>query len=208
MKHARNSLSQFSMGLALAGLLFLGTGCTTVQKYSLTHRLWDNGDLRKWSEPATNPDLILFRAANGADVLVQYDALSEKRSAVKRRAYYLQENSARVAGGKKPHFVNPSQAAGLTPIPVLKWDSVNTNAPPDFAEYAVTAEDGWRFDLYPSTGRRETHDLPVYPESSGTAARIALTPFAVAGDTVMVAGVVALVVIIAFAESYAYCYGH
>ena len=202
MKHARKILARFSLALALAGLLFLGTGCTTVEKYSLTHRLWDNGDLRKWSEPAPNPDLALFAATNAADVLVQYDALSEKRSAVKRRAYYLQENEARVAGGKKPRFVNSSQAAGLTPIPVLKWDSGNTNSPPDLAGYAVTAEDGRRFDLYPSTGRRETHDLPVYPESSGTPMRVALTPFAVAGDTLMVAGVVVFIGIIVLAESH------
>lgn len=190
------------MGLLLGGLLFLGTGCTTVQKYSLSYRVWDTGELRKFSEPAPDPNLALFKARQDQEVLVQYDAWSEKNEAVKRRAYYLRLNQTRISSGKKPRFVNPSKAAGLTPIPVLQWDSVNTNAPPALAEYAVTAEDGRRFDLYPSTGRRETHDLPVYPESSGTPMRVALTPFAVAGDTVMAAGVVAFIGIIVLAESH------
>jgi len=38
-----------------------------------------------------------------------------------------------------------------------------------------------------------TYDFPVYPETCGTPTRIALTPFAVAGDTVMV-GLVSAVV--------------
>jgi hypothetical protein len=63
-------------GLVAVFVLLL-TGCTTVEKYSLTYRLWDNGDLRKWSEPAPNPNLALFEATNAADVLVQYDALKQ-----------------------------------------------------------------------------------------------------------------------------------
>jgi uncharacterized lipoprotein YmbA len=31
--------------LVAAGLLLLLTGCKTVEKHSLTYRLWDNGDL-------------------------------------------------------------------------------------------------------------------------------------------------------------------
>ena len=54
--------------LVAAGLLLLGTGCETIEKYSLTYRLWDNGDLRKWSEPAPNPKLAMFEATNHADV--------------------------------------------------------------------------------------------------------------------------------------------
>jgi len=38
-----------------------------------------------------------------------------------------------------------------------------------------------------------TFDLPVYVETSGTPIRIVLTPFAVAGDTVMVGVVAAFV---------------
>ncbi len=38
-----------------------------------------------------------------------------------------------------------------------------------------------------------TFDLPVYPETSGTLTRVVLTPLAVAGDTVMVGAVAAVV---------------
>ena len=84
-----------------AGLLLLLTGCKTVEKHSLTYRLWDNGDLRKWSEPAPNPNLAIFEATNSADLLVQYDAFSEKHSVIKRRAYYLRRNETRIAAGKE-----------------------------------------------------------------------------------------------------------
>jgi hypothetical protein len=81
---------------------------------------------------------------------------------------------------------------------------VNTNAPPELADYAVAAEDGRGFTLYQSPGGAETHSLPIYRESSGTAMRVALTPFAVAGDTVRAAEVVAVLGIIAMAQSGAY----
>jgi len=202
MKHSRSFFARFSTGLALFGLLFVETGCSTVEKYSLTHRLWDTDEFRKFSEPALDPNLALFKARQDHEVLVQYDARSVMNDVVKRRAYYRRLNQAHISSGKKPRFVNLLQAAGLTPIPVLKLDSANTNAPPDFAEYAVTTNEERRFALYLPTGRRETHSLPVYPETSGMAARIALTPFAVAGDTIRVAGVVAFIGLIALAESH------
>jgi hypothetical protein len=43
-------------------------------------------------------------------------------------------------------------------------------------------------------------DLPVYAETSGTATRIVLTPFAVAGDTVMVGAVAAVVGFLMWAQ--------
>ena len=40
-KHQRSRVSTLA-----AGLLLLGTGCQTVEKYSLTYRVWDNDDWR------------------------------------------------------------------------------------------------------------------------------------------------------------------
>jgi hypothetical protein len=179
--------------LAAASLLLLGTGCETVQKYSLTYRLWDTGDLRKWSEPAPDPNLALFEATNSTDVLVQYDALSQQRSLVKRRAYYLRQNEARVAAGKKPELVSLALADGLKPIAVLPMNVAVTNPPPGPTAYAVVTQDGRAFALYRPMKPESTFDLPVYAETAGTPTRIMLTPFTVAGDAVM-AGAAAAVV--------------
>lgn len=188
--------------LALAaGLLLVLTGCSTVEKYSLTYRVWDNGDWRKFSEPAPNPNLALFEATNHADVLVQYDALSEKHSAVKRRAYYLQQNEARITAGKKPKWVNLTVADGMKPIVVLPTQGAVTNQPPGLPAFAVVAKEGRAFTLYRPMESEATFDLPVYPETSGTPTRIELTPFAVAGDTVMVGAVAAVVGFLLWVQS-------
>ena len=70
-KESASLWHQFGLVAAFALLL---TSCTTVEKYSLTYRVWDNDDWRKWSEPAPNPNLALFQSTNYTDVLVQYDA--------------------------------------------------------------------------------------------------------------------------------------
>jgi hypothetical protein len=45
-----------------------------------------------------------------------------------------------------------------------------------------------------------TFDLPVYVETSGTSIRIILTPFAVAGDSVMVGAVAAVIGFLLWAQ--------
>ena len=179
--------------LVAAGLLLLVTGCETVEKYSLTYRLWDNDDLRKWSEPAPNPNLALFEATQGADILVQYDAMSEKHSAVVRRSYYLQQNAERIAAGKKPKLIQGSVSDGMRPVPVLPAQGAASHPPSAFPSYAVVTNEGRAFTLYRPPESGATFDFPVYLETSGTPTRLMLTPLAVAGDTVMV-GVVAAVV--------------
>lgn len=187
-------ISSFTMlPFVAAGLLLLGTGCETVEKYSLTYRVWDIGDWRKFSEPAPNPNLALFEATNRADVLVQYDALSEKHSTVKRRAYYLQQNEARISAGKKPKWVNASVAEGMNPIPLLPTPADNSNLTPGLPAYAVVTKEERAFTLYRPKESEATSELPVYAETSGTPTRIVLAPFAVVGDIVMV-GLVATVV--------------
>jgi hypothetical protein len=187
--------------LVAAGLLLLFTGCKTVEKHSLTYRLWDNGDLRRWSEPAPNPNLAIFEATNGADLLVQYDALSEKHSAVKRRAYYLLRNEARIDAGKKPKLVSLAVAEGMKSIAVLPTQVAVNNLPPAPTAYAVVTNVGRGFTLYRSPQAAATFNLPVYAETSGTPTRIVLTPFAVAGDIVVVGVVVAVVGFYSWAQS-------
>lgn len=201
MKHSQQTVRRAGFAGAAASLMLLVAGCQTAEDYSLTCRLWDNGDLRKYSEPAPNPNLALFEATNHAGVLIEYDALSEKHSTINRRAYYLQPNQARIDAGKKPKLVKLPVADGMKPIPVLLAEAAVTNPPPELTTYAVTTKNGRGFTLYRPMESGETFDLPVYAETSGTPARIALTPFALAGDTAMVAAVAAAVGFVMWLES-------
>ena len=63
------------------------------------------------------------------------------------------------------------------------------------------AESGREFTLHPQAESFGSFQLPVYPESSGTAVRVALTPFAAVGDTVVVGLVASAVALILACES-------
>jgi hypothetical protein len=188
-----------ALGAAI-GLVFLATGCETVERYSLTHKLWTNADLSKYSEPAPSPNLALFGEAGQSDVLVLYDASSERHTCVERRAYFLQPNSLRISEGRKPQFVDPAVANGMKSVPVLNGAPVTTNSAARFAGYAVQTSGGREFKLYLSGQPERAHELPVYIETFGTPARLVLTPFAVAGDTVMVGGVATVALFLAWLE--------
>ena len=182
-------------------LIVLETGCATVEKYSLTYRLWDNEDLTKFSEPAADVNLALFEVSNRADVLVQYNAITESHKAVQRRSYLLRANLARIMAKKKPIPAEPFSPEEMKSIPVLLSAEVATNRPPEQMAYAVAIDQGRGFKLYRPGQPEETYDLPVYAETSGTPTRVALTPFALAGDTAMVCGVLAVLAFIAWAQA-------
>ena len=192
------------MGTAVC-LLFLASGCETVQDYSLSYRLWDNSDLSKWSEPSSNPHLALFESPDHTRLLVEYDAVSEKHSAVKRQAYYLELNQARISSGKAPKFTQLAAAEGMIPIPVFEAVAIATNPPTQLTNYAVLSESGREFTLHPQAEHLGAFQLPAYPESSGTVVRVALTPLAAVGDTAMVGVVAAFAALIAACESGFYC---
>jgi hypothetical protein len=84
-------------------------------------------------------------------------------------------------------------ADGMKPIATLPTQVAVTNLPPGLAAYAVLTKEGRGFTLCRPPQAAATYDLPVYAETSGTPTRIVLTPFAVAGDTVMVGAVAAVV---------------
>ena len=179
--------------LVAAVAILLLTGCETVENYSLTCRLWDNGELSKFSEPAPNPKLALFESTNHVDVLVHYDALSDKHSVVTRRSYCLRPNQATIEAGQKPKWAEPPAPAGLQFIPVLSSPAAATNLPPEQTTYAVPIQERRGFSLYRSGVSAETFELPVYEESSGMVVRVTLTPFAVTGDTLMLGAVAGVV---------------
>jgi hypothetical protein len=193
MKLTVRGFGSASFRLLPLGLMLLFTGCETVENYSLTYRLWDNEDMSRYSEPAPNPHLVLFESANPTDVLVQYDALGGQHDVFTRRSYYLRPNQERIAAGEKPKWVKPPTTEGMRSIPVISNADAVTNLPPADAAYAATTQEGRGFKLCRPGDPKEAFDLPVYPETFGTTMRVALTPFAVAGDTVMVCGVGAIV---------------
>ena len=134
-------------------------------------------------------------------MLVQYDPLGERHTQVSRRSYYLWHNQARIAAGKKPKWAKATSTEGARPIPVIPYHDASTNSPPEQMTYAVTVREGRAFTLHRPSEPTETFDLPVYAETHGTAIRLALTPFAVVGDTVMACGVVAVFGFLVWAQS-------
>lgn len=162
--------------------------------------MWDNSDLRKFSEPAPEPNFALFETTSHTDVLVQYDAVSKQPSTIKRASYFLQPNQARITAGKKPKWVNPAVADGMQSIPVLPVAAAATDTPPEHTTYALTTHEGRGFSLYGPGASKEEFALPVYAETSGTFTRLVLTPFAVVGDTVLAGGVTAVVGVFVWLE--------
>jgi hypothetical protein len=171
---------------ATGGLLCLACGCETFHDYSLSYKVWGNDEFSRWSEPLPDPRLALLETPDSKKLLVAYDAFSEKHSVTNRQAYYLQPNQARIGAGKAPRLVQPKAIEGMKPIPVFAQNAFATNSPPGLAHYAVVSETGRDFTLYSQTEPPRALQLPVYRETSGTAKRVALTPFAVVGDTAMV----------------------
>src|ERR1041385_7724041 len=98
---------------SVIGLLLLATGCTTVEDYSLTYKLWTNPQLRRFAEPAPEPHLALAAGRKNNDVLVQYDEILEQNDKVRRRAYFLRQNAERIGRREKPRFLNPQIASAM-----------------------------------------------------------------------------------------------
>jgi hypothetical protein len=193
MKHNHLCL----IGCALLPLL---SGCETAERYSLTYRLWDEGNLSHFSVPAPDPQLALFESTVPADVVVEYDALSEKTALIKRRAYFLYRNQDRVSAGKQPEWIQPPLPGGLKPIPILVGLPDAANAFPCMEPCAVPIRDGQGFTLFDTDGKGESFELPSYAESHSGALRVVLTPLAIAGDTLMVGGVASIVAFLVWVQ--------
>jgi len=186
-----------------ACLLLTQTGCECARDYSLTYKLWNNSELRNYYEPASEPRLQLFHEPASGDVLAVYDEAHETRSAIHRRAYFVNRNRLRIDSRRKPHFVNPDRASSLTLISPATLIPVSTGGGSDLQ--AVVSTNGQQFTLNGDFGGH-TYQLPVYPDQSGVAGRVLLSPFAVAGDVVMVGIVAGVVAAYMYACGPHYCY--
>jgi hypothetical protein len=169
---------------ALVGALLPGlTGCEAVHRCSLTYNLWNNGEMRRFYEPAPNPRLELSYDAKQEDVLAAYDEAHETRSGIRRRAYFVNRNRLKVETGQKPHFVKPEIASGLPAVPLAVTAPASSS--PGAGPQAVVSTNGQQFTLNGDFDGH-TYQLPIYQDQSGMAERVLLSPLAVTGDVVMV----------------------
>ena len=186
----RWSLGQLARHGFMLLLLLLLTGCETAHQYSLTYKLWDKG-ARPVNRPAAEPRLEMFTSDAPRDVLVAYDALSERKDRIERQAYFVFTNATRLTAGQPPCLVDPSLTTNLAVVPLVAETNQVTNHV-IAAHYPVKTDNGPGFELYREGQSEGTYALPVYREDgAGPVTQVALTPLAVIGDTLMVAGVVA-----------------
>src|SRR2546422_860592 len=136
------------------------------------------------------------------DALVQYDEIREQNEVVHRRAYFVKQNAERIGLQKKPHFVNPQIANTMDQIPQRETPPGSTNLAPSSCSFvAMSTHSGHEFLILRNDTTEGPYALPTYLESNGNFLKVALTPFAIAGDTVLV-GLVASV-----AAAYIYAAG-
>jgi hypothetical protein len=159
--------------------LTFGSGCAT-------KALWDNGGLEAWREPASPVNLHLFVARRKNDLLVVYDEYSERSDGIHTRAYWLNENQARMDQRHAPHFASTNLMHNLPSVPVFYSTPGETNW--TLPLYAVVETKKQSFTLYSNNGKIGLHDLPIYNDGKGRVEKNALTPVAVTADLTIVGG--------------------
>jgi len=178
MKPKTENFSRCCQALLVAALAGLGSGCETLKDYTLMGKLWEN-DQRSYCEPLPDPELALFDATTAGDVLVQYNASSDRYDGVLRLSYFLEANRARVPAGEPPHFYHGKPRDDWKAIPVngqtpSSTRSVSTNT------YATAK--GIYFTLHRQGRPPETCQLPDYRDDHNVLKRSLLTPLALTGD--------------------------
>jgi hypothetical protein len=167
---------------AVTALLLLSFSCGCV-----THRLWQD---KAFNEPSTAPNVQLYYSEMRRDVLVTYDEVRPASDTIRRRGYYLLENSNRQAQGRKPVFVDLTQTNQLQQIPVFVK---GTTRPTNGIVCVVSEADAATFKVFLNDKETGPHDLPVYPSGFHRGTQLALTPAAVVADTAIVGSVVGLI---------------
>ena len=151
----------------------------------MTHKLWTASPLDEWNEPASSPNLRLFRAERQDDFLVAYDEFSERRETTRPRMYFLNPNQKLLAQHDRPHFVKVNSADNLVPMPMFSFAPTNSTE----KCYAVTATNSASFDIFFGHQKISSNQLPTYKDGFGQWKRVALTPVAVVADLTIVGAV-------------------
>ena len=190
-------LQSWGRATLVCALVVALSGCESICEDSLTARVWTSGDFQHFREPATSPRVQVFADEQRKDFLVTYVEVRDTTEAPRLRAFYLGENTRRLLERRKPKFVDPKIANNL--------QAVSVNGKSQQVPFA-------RFDneltVHTDQGDIGPFSLPTYEVRSGVAARVMLTPFAVAGDVVIGAVIVGSVVGLAYLYSAAHCDSH
>ena len=178
----------------LAPLLVL-----TLQSGCVTYKLWTNGNLEAYREPAQNSNVRLFEDPQRNDFLVIYNEFSERNNAIRTRAYWLNESQRRLKRQRAPIFARASSSRNLTPVPVFCQAPPIAN--PDWKFYAVCETNQDMFALYSAGRKIGSYDLPVYNDGRGKYEKMALTPLFVTADLTIIGGCAAVLAGYVFAQS-------
>ena len=162
------------IGLAIQGLV---AGCATTE-------LWEEGKFAKFNEPARPPEFRLYSSAQRQDVLVHY--VEERENGSRQwRAYWLNQNVARLRSRARPRFVSLQIGPDLTIVPVYATQELSTLATrPEM--YALLASSPRGFSLYSGDRQLGAFELPVYEDSSGVWIQVLLTPFTLVADAAVI----------------------
>jgi len=165
------------LALLFAHAMFLG-GCAT-------SKVWEDGQFARFHEPATPSNLLLLESGRRRDVLVEYDEWRDRDDLSRRRAYWLEQNTARLQAGRKPRFVRIQHEPDLSPLPVVEAPPGHVEVP-GAHQYSIISNQA--FVLYSGENKIGTYELPVYRDASGRVKQIAITPIAVVADLTIVGG--------------------
>jgi hypothetical protein len=156
----------------------------------MTHKLWTDNPLDDWNVPATPANVQVFDAEARKDFLVVYDEYSERHDSIRTRAYFLNQNSARLADERIPRFVSPGLTTNFIPLPLYHELTPRGSNAPVRPFVVVSTTNTEAFTLYVKDRAPEEHHLPVYSDGVGTYERVALTPVTVTVDATIVGGAI------------------
>ncbi len=151
-----------------------------------TSKVWEAGQFARFHEPAKPSNLRLFDSSQRGDVLVEYDEWRDGDEKIRRRAYWLAENTARLQAQRNPRFVTAQHDADLSPIPEIEARPVDGDVSNGHHCAIISNQD---FVLYSGQTKIGSYELPVYADASGRVKQVAITPIAVAADLTIVGGV-------------------
>jgi|SRR6266853_969058 len=150
-----------------------------------TSKVWEAGQFARFHEPAIPSNVLLFDSIERGDVLVEYDEWRDGDERIRRRAYWLEQNTARLQAHQNPRFVTAPHDSDLSPIPAIEAPPTSRDRP---AAHHCAIISNQAFALYSGENKTGTYELPVYADASGRVKQVAITPLAVAADLTIVGG--------------------
>lgn len=162
-------------------MLILLPGCAT-------HYLWNDSQFSEPHAPAVENHLQLYEIPQNYELLAVYDEFAP-RGVSHRRAYFVFQNDDLIAASKKPAFLLPSAIPIGTLVPTFEPSGLNTAT--NLPLFAVKSG-SYGFEFYQRGFEARHYDLPRYRDRWNTSKQLLITPLAVALDSTIVAGVVAV----------------